>query len=267
MKDLLTIKEFAEFSDVEQTTLRYWDEIGLFSPAKRGEENNYRYYKTNQIISVNFIKVLSSMSFPLKTIGAAKNNRNPENILNLIEKQENQLNMELRSIQEKYSMIHMRKKLIKEGLQYMDSPGVRITREDRERYVLGPVNEYSDEGEKFYKAFVNFCDKADEYRINLKYPIGGFHKSMDAFSKAPGKPEKFFSLDPSGNQERDGGDYLTCIGRGYYGALDGIYGAMNAYAEEHGLKLTGPVYSVYLHDEICLNDSDEYLVKVIVKIL
>jgi len=68
MKNQLTIKEFSELSGIDASTLRYWDEIGLFSPAHRNTENNYRYYAPTQIIAINFITVLSRLNIPLKTI-------------------------------------------------------------------------------------------------------------------------------------------------------------------------------------------------------
>ena len=41
---LLTTAEFAKLHDVNKRTLHYYDSIGLFSPAKKGE-NQYRYYE------------------------------------------------------------------------------------------------------------------------------------------------------------------------------------------------------------------------------
>ena len=94
MKNFLTVKEFSRLSGIERTTLRYWDEIGLFSPAKRDPENNYRYYSSDQIIMVNFINVLSDLNIPLKTIGEMSGKRTPESIVRLIEQREKELDME-----------------------------------------------------------------------------------------------------------------------------------------------------------------------------
>ncbi len=87
MKDSLSVNEFSKLSGIERTTLRYWDEIGLFSPARRDPDNNYRYYSPYQIISVNFVSVLSDFNIPLKTIATERDKRTPESIVSLIERQ------------------------------------------------------------------------------------------------------------------------------------------------------------------------------------
>jgi DNA-binding transcriptional MerR regulator len=289
MKDYLTIKEFSRLSGIEQSTLRYWDEIGLFLPAKRDPENNYRYYSPEQIIAVNFITVLSSLNVPLKTISGMDEERTPEGILQLVEQQERLLDMEMRRLRECYSIIHARMELIRYGIRLRDGytavGGIRVDHETEagagthvdenqicvlkraERaYILGPRNEYG-ENEQFYEPFMHFCHSAPELRINLNFPIGGYHESMDRFLQNPGKPSHFFSLDPTGNHKRPAGDYLVGFKRGYYGEMGGLPGRMAAFAEENALTVCGPLYVLYLHDEICLNDPSQYLAQVSVAVI
>jgi len=58
---LLCMKDFSIMADVDQTTLRYWVKIGLFCPVQRDRQSRHRYYSSQQIIFVNFIKVLTSL--------------------------------------------------------------------------------------------------------------------------------------------------------------------------------------------------------------
>ena len=70
MKDptLLSIKAFAKYTGAKQSTLRFYDEIGLLSPSERGEENNYRYYRPSQSMTLSFINVLIELGVPLADI-------------------------------------------------------------------------------------------------------------------------------------------------------------------------------------------------------
>jgi DNA-binding transcriptional MerR regulator len=288
MKNYLTIKEFSHLSGIEQTTLRYWDEIGLFSPVMRDPENNYRYYSPEQIIAVNFITVLSSLNIPLKTISAAKDGRTPDGIVRLIEQQEKLLDMEMRRLRECYSIIHARLELIRYGIRlkdgfkaidglrvdgdagidggdYVDEHEVCVLKRDEKAYILGPPNEFA-EGEQFYQPFMRFCRNAEELRVNLNYPIGGYHENMEHFLNAPGKPDNFFSLDPTGNRKRQAGEYLIGFSRGYYGEMGDLPGRMAAFAEEHSLTVAGPVYTLYLLDEICMKDPGQYLAQISVAV-
>ena len=288
MKDFLSVKEFSKLSGIEQTTLRYWDDIGLFSPAKRDPENNYRYYSPQQIIAVNFITVLSDLNIPLKVIGELERERTPERIVSLIESQERLLDMEMRRLREAYSIIHTRRELINYGIRLADGfyevDGARIDgsgkpdggnwidetevavldREERS-YILGPRNVWTEEG-AFYEPFVNFCSAADDLRMNLNFPIGGYHDSMDSFVTAPGSPDYFISLDPTGNRKRAAGKYVVGFCRGYYGKFGDLAEKMAAFIEKKKLRVGGPVYTMYLLDEVCMRDSEEYLVQVIVAV-
>ena len=265
MKEFLSVKEFSKLSGIENTTLRYWDEIGLFSPAKRDPENNYRYYAPWQVIAINFISVLSSLNVPLKTISEMEGIRNPENIIDLIDRQENLLDTEMRRLREAYSIIHIRRELIKNGMKVAE-PNVSVGKLDSRLMVMGPPNHFR-EGGAFYEPFAYFCEQAKNLRINLGYPIGGYHDSMESFLNAPSQPDCFYSLDPTGNVEQPEGEYLIGHVHGYYGEFSDLPERMESYAKEHSLNLGGPVFTLYLQDEICVKEPDEYLSQISVAIV
>jgi len=288
MKKLLTIKEFSHFSGIEQTTLRYWDEIGLFSPSRRDPENNYRYYIPEQIITVKFISVLSTLNFPLKTISGIAENRTPESIVRIIEEKEKELDMEMKRLRECYSIIHTRLDLIRYGIRLggsfkavdgvrldnwndedegiiVDETKICVLKRDEKSYILGDLNEYQ-EGDEWYDSFMRFCHMAPELRVNLHYPIGGYHENLNHYLEKPGKPSRFFSLDPTGNRKRAAGDYLVGFKRGYYGEMGDLPERLHAYARENSLKVHGPVYVLYLYDEVCMTDPSKYLAQITVAV-
>jgi len=260
MKEFLSMKEFSEFSGVESTTLRYWDEIGLFEPDKRNLENNYRYYTPRQTVAINFIKVLSKLNVPLKAIGEIASVRTPESVMDLIDQQEKYINLELHRLREAYAVIHTRRDLIKQGLR-ADTSKITVCEMDEQPYILGPPANFNREGD-FYEPFMRFCQAAKQLRINLSFPIGGIHDNMLNFLAHPGQPDNFISLDPTGNAGRKAGTYMLGHTRGYYGELGDLHERMKVFAEENGLDFSGPVYSVYLLDEICLKDSSQFLAQV-----
>jgi len=288
MKPLLSIKEFSTLSGIEASTLRYWDEIGLFTPAKRNPENNYRCYSPEQIITVNFIKVLSELNVPLKTIREIEDDRDPGSIMRLIQKQEMLVDMEMQKLRERYSIIHSRREQITYGMRVQNgfevasrtgkNPGksdrepfvvttndVYILNKGIKHYIIGQRNDWKS-GEPFYESFMKFCNSADELRMNLSFPIGGLHDDFDAFFKSPGEPNYFFSLDPTGNRMREEGDYLVGFAKGYYGELGDVHERMNDYAKKNKLTLRGPVFTVYILDEVSTTDPSQYLAQVSVAI-
>jgi DNA-binding transcriptional MerR regulator/effector-binding domain-containing protein len=263
--DLMTITEFAKYTGVNQSTLRFYEKIGLLSPSERGGDNNYRYYSPLQSMTLSYITVLSDLGVKLDSIKDMIKDRTPESIIELLSRQEVELDSQLNKLRTAYSIIHTLRKNIQTGLVAAPEGHVRIEELDDVHFILGPVNEFKD-NETFHKAFVNFNDSAKEYRINLRYPVGGYHYDIDSFLAAPARPDKFFSLDPLGNCTRGAGKYLVGYKRGYFGEFGDIPQKMAAYAEEHNLVFNGPVYTLYLFDEVCMPNPEQYLARLSVSV-
>ncbi|MDR1069104.1 MAG: hypothetical protein LBL36_07680, partial [Clostridiales Family XIII bacterium] len=100
---------------------------------------------------------------------------------------------------------------------------------------------------------------AGERHINLNYPIGGMFADFEVFSAAPNRPTKFFSIDPEGTSKRPAGMYLTAYERGYYGEIAATPQKIKDYADQQGFMLKGPLYHIFLHDEMSEIDPDNYL--------
>lgn len=254
---LLSISEFSDFTGVTQSTLRYYDEINLLPAAFRGE-NNYRYYMPFQIIKLNYINVLIDVGVPLSVIKDMNETRTPASVIELLRRQEVKLDYKLNELRTAYSIVHTYITNIQQGLIVEDN-AVRIEELDDVNYVLGEQNDFSKDNDTFYEEFVRFCQNADKRRINLRYPIGGYHHDINSFFKAPGRPDRFFSLDPLGSSTRPEGKYLVAYARGYYGEFGDMPQRIADYAREHDLIFKGPVFIVFLLDEISMTDPGQYL--------
>jgi len=264
MNETLSIHEFSKISTVESSTLRYWDEIGVFSPLLRNPENNYRHYSPAQLLALNFVTTLSELEIPLRTIAELREERDPESFLELLEKLEKQMDMQMRNLRQRYSIVHARRELINMGIK-VDVSKISIMHLEERAMMLWPRNEYK-EGDTFLEPLSDHIAHTGEQHINLSFPVGGRHDSMESFRKAPGCPDNFISIDPIGTYVRKGGDYLVGFARGYYGEIGDLPERMIAHAEENSINITGPVYTLYLHEEISTKDPSQYLAKCIIAV-
>ena len=66
---MLSIGDFSKLSRVPIATLRYYDAVGLLSPAKVDAFTSYRYYSVNQLPRLNRILALKDLGFSLEQIG------------------------------------------------------------------------------------------------------------------------------------------------------------------------------------------------------
>ncbi|MBU6464583.1 MAG: Cu(I)-responsive transcriptional regulator [Bradyrhizobium sp.] len=65
----MSIGEAASQSGVPPKTIRYYEEIGLITPAER-LENRYRAYDDNDVQTLRFIQRARSLGFSLKEVAA-----------------------------------------------------------------------------------------------------------------------------------------------------------------------------------------------------
>ena len=259
MSNIISIQEFSKLSGVEASTLRYWDELGLFNPLERNPETNYRYYSTAQLLALNFVTVLSDLAIPLKTIAKLRKERNPEELLELLEKQEIKMDMEMRNLRLRYSIIHARRELINMGSK-ADESEISVEYVEEKSMILWPRNEYN-EGDTFIEPLASYVAQTSDYHINLSFPVGGYYDDIESFEKAPACPDHFISIDPVGTHTRKAGEYLIGYARGYYGDVGDLPKRMIDYADNKSLNISGPVYTLYLLEEVSTSDPSQYLAK------
>ena len=261
---LYNIKTFSNLVGINASTLRFWDNAGVFLPSERNENTKYRFYSQEQLITVNFIKVLSNLGVPLKKTAELEPERTPEVLLDLIKEQDSELNRKLKSIQEAAMVFNVRKTLIEQGVR-AEEDTISVQRINTLPIVLGPQIDF-EESDGFYQELINFRENAKALRINTDLPVGILHSSLEAFETAPCEPERFFSVDPFGNQSAPGGDYIVAYKRGSYGDFGDLPERINAFAKENKLSCVGNVYCVYLFDEFCVNDPSQYLLQASVRV-
>jgi DNA-binding transcriptional MerR regulator len=254
---LLSIKNFSRFSGISQSTLRYYDEIGLLPPASRGE-NNYRYYIPYQLITLKFIEVLSELGVPLSVIKELSARKTPRDIIELLNRQEAVLDRRFHEIRTLYSIVHTLIRNIEDGLM-AEEKEISVKYYEPRVVLLGGLNDYSNE-RTYYNAFIDFCNTAGENRINLKFPIGGYYNDIQSYRESISKPDRFYSQDPMGNVTLIGGNYIVAYGTGYYSYYhdSDIPEQIEAFARERKLKCVGPVLSSFIINEICMPESKNF---------
>ncbi|QBD80307.1 MerR family transcriptional regulator [Ktedonosporobacter rubrisoli] len=65
---MIKIRDFAEIAQVATSTLRYYDEIGLFKPVYVDPDTGYRFYAIEQLLRLNRILALKDLGLELGQI-------------------------------------------------------------------------------------------------------------------------------------------------------------------------------------------------------
>lgn len=65
-QEFYSIGEVSKICNISKKALRFYDKIGIISPDKISEENNYRFYSKETLLSVPVIKYFKQMGFKLE---------------------------------------------------------------------------------------------------------------------------------------------------------------------------------------------------------
>ncbi|MFA6941144.1 MAG: MerR family transcriptional regulator [Clostridiaceae bacterium] len=96
------IGEFLKMSKTTIKTLRYYDEIGLLEPEKVDDFTGYRFYTTQQLLKLHYIKAFKQIGLSINEIKLIMAGQNEMNIL---KKRKSGLNAEMERITDQLSRI------------------------------------------------------------------------------------------------------------------------------------------------------------------
>jgi len=260
--DFLPIKAFACLVGMTVPTLRFYDEKGLFAPAKRGTgtQNKYRLYSPMQITMIKMLRVLTEIGIPLNKIKELGDGRTPAKMIKLLNEYKLKVTEEINFLHDAEQVINTYLNLLYESIRVIETD-ISILEMPEKKIILGDKNDFTGE-EDFYREFIRFCKSAPELKISTSFPIGGYFENMSVFLGEPSRPTRFFSLDPEGNDIKCAGLYLVGYTRGYYGQTNDLPLRMDTFAKNNGLTFNGPVYNIYLADEVSVSDPSQYLLQV-----
>lgn len=100
---MLQIGELSDQTGVSAKTIRYYENIGLLSPASRGE-NRYRLYDQNDTDRLRFIKSARALRFSLQEIAqilAARDRNDPPcgHVMDLIQSHIGEIETRIRELE------------------------------------------------------------------------------------------------------------------------------------------------------------------------
>jgi len=261
--NLVSARAFSRITNIPVSTLRYYDDIGLFVPALRAD-NGYRYYALHQVVTVKFILVLIDCGLPLKTISEFASGRTPEKLSLLLHNQQLEMDREMKRILENRAVLDTVLNLLATGMA-ADEDAIKVERLAALPLRVGAENDFKSDDYLFYRTYIRFLKETPN--INFSYPVGGLFADMDRWRAKPSEPTRFFSIDPSGKAEKKEGTYLVGYIRGYYGQTDDLPERMAAYAATHRLRFCGPVYNIYVQSEISVKEPKRYLMQASVPVV
>ncbi len=252
-----TIGKISEMYKIGPDSLRYYEEKGILMPERN--KSGYRIYTDKDIWRLNVIKQLRELGIPVETIHSFFTKQSIENTvdiltetLNLIAEKQEVLNRISQTVREELSAIEDARSL---------NIGNVVVKKIPRRYAFVIHKQFSldEEMDMLMKELV----EKSESHIRL---IGN---NRIAAILAPLKSRYIYKsaliFDPKGTSAVAGGQYLSIC---YAGEADSRTYAeeLMHYAEDHGLKLDGPMIEIVWIDIHSTHRLEEHITEVQVKV-
>ena len=104
MKDKFLIGELAKLFNISTDALRHYDKIELLKPHF-DNKNSYRYYSIRDFFKLSRILFLKNLDISLEEIKKYMSNKNVENLVNLLKKKEEEVDIKMNKL------INLKKKI------------------------------------------------------------------------------------------------------------------------------------------------------------
>lgn len=262
-----TTGEFAKIFGVKKHTLFHYDDIGLFSPAVKDEENGYRYYFVWQMDAFEVIRALQKLGMPLGEIREYMKSRSPEHFLSLVEQKEEEIDREIERLKNMKSFMRREKETIREALDaVVDHP--RLARREMEYLFASEVNASGERNQaEVIASHVRACEK---YYISMN-AVGAICLEHDL---KEGIYDRYRSVYTRLDKRipalkpvvKPAGTYVELYYRGYDGNMKRAYPVIRQFAREQNIALEEQWYEDILLDELTVKSYEDYVVKVAVRV-
>lgn len=268
-QNYLTTGEFAKIVGVTKHTLFHYDEIGVFSPEIKGD-NEYRYYSVFQVEPFYVISALKELGMSLKEIKNYLDVREPEKLIELFDKQEKEIDKKIKHLIAIKQLISQKSQATK-SLFYMDTNKIILKEENKELLIITEALPSTDD-RSLAVSYANHIKNCNRNNITAPYTTGQMI-SLNNIIKENYITYSYFHTKISLNckvvsetYSKAKGRYLIAYHTGY-NTIDITYKKMLNFAKENNLKLGDYFFEDAILDELSVDGYENFVVKISIMII
>ncbi|MDR0884957.1 MAG: MerR family transcriptional regulator [Clostridiales Family XIII bacterium] len=269
-EEYYSVGEAAKLCNISRKALRFYDEIGIISPDRIGE-NEYRYYKRDTLLMVPVIKYYKQMGFKLEEMRDFIAGATYVELEESFKTKKVTLKKELSRIEEQYTSVRDWYNLIVEASVVIESNATDVG----VKYFEPSLLCYQDQPYKsdYKDAIINieFTNYIESLENEITGPVIRYFG--DVREKLAGKLEMNRILQktildcPFGRTVTFGGKVmLSCYHIGSHYRLSETYDKMFDWAGLHGYKCKDAAYERYVTDYWTTSDAEKHVTEVIIEI-
>lgn len=265
-KDLyFTAGQFAKLHHLNKRTLHYYDDIGLFSPAHKGE-NGYRYYTYHQSAGLENILALRELGMSIEEIKDYLSSPGKEKFLEISTQKISEIDARIERLRILKNILCRKQEALDICDRVYDGK-IELSYLPARQYLLTPV-QMGDDAQEGMERIITHLQTAWKYSayksgcgsyISLeKVKQGRFDIYDGLFTPIETKHKnKNILVMPEGN-------YLCGYCIGDWCKIPDVYRRMLVLAADNGWELTGNCYEIGLN-EFAITHMEEYVTQIVVQ--
>lgn len=245
MKSYFRIGEISSLFDIPMQTLRYYDKIGIFSPAYTNQETGYRYYAMCQLPQLHQIKIFKSM-------GISASNVNELMLMGWdVHKLDEVYTTQLKQLDKKIEEIQTLQRELNEKrnhfLTIKSQPKNKIfVKQCKAREIFSkPINPLTNKEQdiEYYRVFLSFSNEISYINV-----APGFTVSQSLFLNERTNASSIFLVNPTivpegfYSQHIAEGTYLSILIEDNYEKAPFYYDLLRQYIDEKAVEVIGDIY-------------------------
>ncbi|SHI34654.1 DNA-binding transcriptional regulator, MerR family [Dethiosulfatibacter aminovorans DSM 17477] len=287
-KDYYKIGEVSKKCSIPIKTLRYYDEIGLIKPEYIEEQNNYRYYTKEQMVTIYIIRKLKNLDFSLKEIKSILEDNNTKAIETSIEKKLQEISEKIALLQKSYEsgenflarlkrgaiiLDHYDKGVLNEYDKDIDVVKIEEISEKNLYFIRKPIIAYNNAGVTLDR-WIEIREVAESKNLKTRGPImlTYYENLLDQFLYKDCDVEFAIEVDEYRDEpsfRKFGGfQAVTCIHVGDYSNIVQTYLKMIQFINLNRDKyaIDGYPTDEFIISPVDINNIDEHITRVIIPI-
>ncbi len=270
-KEYYSIGEVSKICNISKKTLRFYDQIGLISPDKVCDDNNYRFYNRKTLLSVPIIKYYKQMGFKLEEMreflegnSYSVFERRFRNKIEELKEQESEIYKRVTSVKDWYSLIIEAESVIENN-----ATDVAVKYIDKQNYCyMEQTFEYN-----YMESIINidFTNYIEEIENAITGPVMILFPSFE--DRMKGKSDKIqimqkTILDCHEDKQMTYGGYMvaSCYHIGGYDTIDETYKKIYNWVHPKGYECDRASCERYVTDYWTTKNSDQFVTEVLIKV-
>jgi len=254
---MFKIGEFSRISRVPAKTLRYYDDIELFTPARVDATNGYRFYSAEQLPRLNRILVLREMGLSLTEIGRLLDESlSPEELRGMFRLKEAELRQQVEAAQTRLQQVANRLTQIEHEGQLPDYDVVLKTIEPQRVMSIRQIAPQPEDVGNFLGECAMALHAAGiaptSQPFTIFYDADLTEKDMDIETIIPVDSSVDTTLNLDGGRQvvahtLQGLESAACVvHQGSYDDFEQPYAALGRWIEANDYVIAGPPREIYL---------------------